>query len=139
MFLKHALLWSNSLTNLFVISTLTCVAAFVYLWFFYVDIPRIEGIPEVPDGELLAGHFYKLGADHASTAEKWSSKYKWPVFQIRMGQRRAIILNSFDSARDWLVKNQSATLDRPWFYTFHGIVSSTSGILSNAIVTCFIS
>lgn len=103
------------------------VVAFVYLKFFYVDIPKIKGIPEIPGGDLLAGHFYELGNDIATVTEAWSAKYGWPVFQIRMGRRRAVILNSFESTREWFVKNQSATVDRPWFYTFHGIVSKTSG------------
>ncbi|KAJ5570332.1 cytochrome P450 [Penicillium hispanicum] len=94
--------------------------------FLYVDYPKVKGIPEVPGADLLAGHLYQLGEDHATTAEKWALQYGWPVFQIRMGRRRAFILNSFDAAREWMVKNQSATLDRPWFYTFHGVVSATS-------------
>ncbi|KAH8885271.1 cytochrome P450 [Thozetella sp. PMI_491] len=98
----------------------------IYICFFYVDFARIKGIPEIPGGELLAGHLYQLGKDHATTAQSWSKKYGWPVFQLRMGQRRAIMLNSFEATRDWIVKNQSATIDRPWFYTFHGIVSKTS-------------
>ncbi|VUC36590.1 unnamed protein product [Clonostachys rosea] len=102
------------------------VSVLVCLKLFYVDIPKIDGIPEIPNGELLAGHLYQLGADHATTAENWSAQYRWPVFQVRMGCRRAIFLNSFESAREWLVKNNTATVDRPWFYTFHGVVSATS-------------
>lgn len=98
-----------------------------YLVFLYVDYEKIKGIPEIPGGTLLAGHLYKLGNDHASTAEAWSAEYGWPVFQIRMGYRRAIVINSFDAAREWLVKNQYATIDRPWFHTFHGVISKTSG------------
>jgi phenylacetate 2-hydroxylase len=107
--------------------TVMASAIYVYLKWFYVDIPKIAGIPEIPGGELLAGHLYQLGEDHAATAEKWSAQYGWPVFQLRMGMRRAIVVNSFESAKEWFVKNQSATLDRPWFYTFHGVVSATSG------------
>jgi phenylacetate 2-hydroxylase len=110
------------------LSTIAFIASVViYLRFFYVDIAKIKGIPEIPGGELLAGHLYALGKDHATTAESWSYKYGWPVFQLRMGNRRAIILNSFEAAREWFVKNQTATLDRPSFYTFHGVVSATSG------------
>ncbi|KAH8650482.1 cytochrome P450 [Ilyonectria robusta] len=98
----------------------------VYVNFFYVDFAKIKGIPEIPGGKVLAGHLYELGHDHATTAAIWAAKYGWPVYQFRMGHRRVIMLNSFDSAREWLVKNQSATIDRPWFYTFHGIVSKTS-------------
>ncbi|TVY48400.1 Phenylacetate 2-hydroxylase [Lachnellula occidentalis] len=111
------------LSGLFLITT---AAVYVYLYFFYVDIPKIDGIPEIPGGEILAGHLYTLGNDHATTAEAWAFKYGWPVFQLRMGRRRAIMLNSFEAARDWMVKNQAATLDRPWFHTFHGVISATS-------------
>lgn len=100
---------------------------FLCLKYFYVDFPEVQGIPEIPGGKLLAGHLPQLGNDHATTAASWSAKYEWPVFQFRMGRRRAIMINSFESAREWLVKNQSATIDRPWFYTFHGVVSKTSG------------
>ncbi|KAL4907793.1 hypothetical protein BDW74DRAFT_166430 [Aspergillus multicolor] len=105
------------------VSSLFCL---VYVHLFYVDFPKIKGISEIPGGSLLAGHLYELGKDHATTAQIWAEKYNWPVFQLRMGYRRAIILNSFEAAREWMVKNQSATIDRPWFYTFHGIVSKTS-------------
>lgn len=112
-------------------ATIIGVIVFLYLRFFYVDYANIQGIPEIPGGRVLAGHLYELGKDHATTAETWASQYGWSVFQIRMGQRRAIFINSFEAAREWMVKNQAATLDRPWFYTFHGVVSATSGKLNN--------
>ncbi|RSM09121.1 hypothetical protein CEP52_004298 [Fusarium oligoseptatum] len=89
------------------------VLLLVYINFFYVDFAKIKGIPEIPGGETLAGHLYQLGDDHATTAATWAAKYGWPVYQFRMGCRRVIMLNSFESAREWLVKNQSATIDRP--------------------------
>jgi phenylacetate 2-hydroxylase len=104
------------------------IAIVVFLRFFYVDFAKIDGIPEIPNGDLLAGHLYQLGDDHATKSETWARAYGWPVFQLRMGRRRAIVLNSFDAAREWIVKNQTATLDRPWFHTFHGVISATSGI-----------
>lgn len=103
------------------------VVPYIWLRFFYVDFAKIEGIPEIPGGDLVNGHFYELGEDHATTAEKWSLQHGWPVFQVRMGQRRAVFLNSFSAAREWLVTNQASTPDRPRLYTFHGIVSATSG------------
>lgn len=101
-------------------------AALTYLHFFYVDLPKIPNLPEIPGGGLLSGHLYALGNDHATTAQRWAVQYGWPVYQFQMGYRRAVMINSFEDARQWLVKNQSATVDRPWFYTFHGIVSKTS-------------
>lgn len=113
-----------------ILTAVTCIPiSFIWFWirFFYVDIPKIKGIPEIPNGSLLAGHLYKLGKDHATTAEEWAQQYGWPVFQMRMGYRRAIVINGFEEAREWIIKNQSSTLDRPWLYTFHGVVSATSG------------
>lgn len=120
-------LWPTAFLAVGLVVPVTATLVFFYFQFFYVDTPVIEGIPEIPGAELIAGHVYQIGDDHATTLEQWSLKYKWPVFQIRMGQRRAVVLNSFESAREWMVKNQSATSDRPWFYTFHGVVSATSG------------
>lgn len=110
------------------IALITLVFAIaIYLSFFYVDFARIKGIPEIPHASLLSGHLHQLGTNHASTMEKWAHEKGWPVYQIRMGNRRAIVLSSFESAREWLVKNQTAMIDRPWFHTFHGVISSTSG------------
>ncbi|KAJ5642861.1 cytochrome P450 [Penicillium longicatenatum] len=108
------------------VSTFLLIILAICFRFLYVDIPKIKGIPEIPGGNFLAGHLYQLGNDHATTAEKWASQYGFPVFQARLGRRRAIFVNTFDAAREWMVKNQSATLDRPRFYTFHGVVSATS-------------
>ncbi|KAL3489963.1 cytochrome P450 [Aspergillus germanicus] len=118
--------WPSIFASFGLFTAASCAVLVLYTAFFYVDFPKINGIPEIPSGDLLAGHLYQLGADHATTAQTWSSQYGWPVFQLRMGYRRAVILNSFESAREWMIKNQSATIDRPWFYTFHGVVSKTS-------------
>lgn len=103
------------------------IGSTVYLQSFYVDFKHIEGIPEIQGGTTLAGHLHLLGEDHASTLEKWSDENAWPIFQIRLGNRRAIILNSFEITKDWMVTRQASTIDRPWLYTFHGVVSKTSG------------
>lgn len=118
--------WPLAMLSALVPTLLLLIA--IYLRF-YVDIPRIQGVPEIPGGSLFAGHLYELGDDHATTLQTWSLKYDWPVFQLRMGCRRAIVINSFAAAREWMVKYQSATKDRPWFYTFHGVISKTSGML----------
>lgn len=110
---------------------LVLIAGFIYLWFYYVDFAAIQGIPEIPGGSLLHGHLYQLGQDHATTTEKWAKEYDWPIYQIRLGNRRVVFLNGFEIARDWLVTRQGCTIDRPLLYTFHGIVSKTSGKYSD--------
>jgi phenylacetate 2-hydroxylase len=101
-------------------------AVFIYLNFFYTDFQPIKGIPEIPGASLLGGHLSLLGKDHASTLQRWARQFGWPIFQVRFGNRRVVVLNGFDVAREWLVTHQAHTVDRPWFYTFHGVVSKTS-------------
>ncbi|KAF1355578.1 putative cytochrome P450 [Delphinella strobiligena] len=93
----------------------------------YTDIPYIKGIPEIPGAIPIAGHLFKLGEDHATTCEGWWRKYGHSVFQIRLGNTRAVVVSSFDDCRKMLVGNQSAVIDRPKLYTFHGVISSTQG------------
>lgn len=59
--------------------------------------------------------------------EGWWRKYKQSVFQIKLGNTRAIVVNSFEDAKSMLIGNQSAVIDRPTLYTFHGVISSTKG------------
>lgn len=49
------------------------------------------------------------------------------MFQIRLGNARAVVVNSFDDAKRMLIGHQSAVIDRPTLYTFHGVISSTQG------------
>jgi phenylacetate 2-hydroxylase len=44
-----------------------------------------------------------------------------------LGNTRAVVVNSFDDAKRMLIGHQSAVIDRPTLYTFHGIISSTQG------------
>jgi phenylacetate 2-hydroxylase len=91
------------------------------------DIPYIKGIPEIPGALPVTGHLLQLGDDHATICESWWRKYGTSVFQIRLGNTRAVVVNSFDDAKRMLIGHQSAVIDRPTLYTFHGIISSTKG------------
>jgi phenylacetate 2-hydroxylase len=73
------------------------------------------------------GHLLKLGDDHASVCEKWWRQYKHSIFQIKLGNTRAVVVNSFDDCKRMLLGNQNAVIDRPKLYTFHGIISDTQG------------
>ncbi|KAF2461052.1 cytochrome P450 [Lineolata rhizophorae] len=111
--------------------TMAMVAIAMLVAVFWVttttDVPYIKGLPEVPGALPLVGHLIQLGDDHATTCEKWFREYKWSVFQVRLGNTRAVVVNSFDDCRRMLVGHQSAVIDRPKLYTFHGIISSTQG------------
>ncbi|OAL25774.1 hypothetical protein AYO22_04763 [Fonsecaea multimorphosa] len=88
---------------------------------------KIKGIPEIPGALPILGHLQQLGPDHATVCEGWWRKYRQSVFQIRLGNTRAVVVNSFEDARQMLVGNQTAVIDRPTLYTFHGVISTTQG------------
>ncbi|KAF2486796.1 putative P450 monooxygenase [Neohortaea acidophila] len=89
------------------------------------DVPKIKNLPEVP-GWPIFGNLAQLGDNHAKVAQEWSDKYG-PVFQVRMGNRRIVFANTFDSVRNLWITNQSALISRPMLHTFHTVVSSSEG------------
>lgn len=111
-----------------VVAIVLLLLIWLYLQAFSIDVPQIVGIPEAPGAVPFYGHLKVLGRDHASQFMRWADEKNWPVFQARMGNRRVVVLNTFEAAEEWIVKNAFATVDRPLFYTFHKIVSSTQGM-----------
>lgn len=89
------------------------------------DIPKIKGLPEIP-GYPIFGNLTQLGENHAKVAQEWAKKYG-PVFQVRMGNRRIVFANTFDSVKNLWITNQSALISRPMLHTFHTVVSSSEG------------
>ncbi|KAL4790834.1 cytochrome P450 [Aspergillus venezuelensis] len=80
---------------------------------FTTDIPKIKGIPELPNSIPFFGHLKSLGSVHASAFEDFYRTQGHEVIQAKLGNRR--------------VPDASATIEWPLFYTFHGIVSKTQG------------
>ncbi|KAK2612597.1 hypothetical protein QQS21_001369 [Conoideocrella luteorostrata] len=89
------------------------------------DTPRIKGLPEIP-GVPVFGNLIQLGTDHARVAQRWAKKYG-PVFQTRLGNRRIIFVNSYETVRHFWITHQSSLISRPMFHTFHSVVSSSQG------------
>ncbi|KAL2812531.1 cytochrome P450 [Aspergillus granulosus] len=113
-----------------IVTALAVVALLSYVLhnaFFKTDIPHIKNLPEIPGAVPIFGHLLKLGEDHATSCEKWWHEYKHSVFQIKLGNTRAVVVNSFDDCKKMLLGNQNAVIDRPKLYTFHGVISSTQG------------
>ncbi|KAL2211316.1 cytochrome P450 [Sarocladium strictum] len=98
-------------------------AVFKYLT--ATDVPKIKNLPEIP-GVPIFGNLIELGTDHARVAQRWAKKYG-PVFQTRLGNKRVIFANSYDSVRHFWITHQSALISRPMFHTFHSVVSSSQG------------
>ncbi|KAI1880367.1 hypothetical protein JX265_001988 [Neoarthrinium moseri] len=103
------------------------ITATIYHVAFATDIPYIKGLPEIPGASPIFGHLLKLGEDHATVCEKWWRQYNQSVFQIKLGNTRAVVVNSFEDCKKMLLGNQNAVIDRPKLYTFHGVISSTQG------------
>ncbi|KAJ5908718.1 hypothetical protein N7495_001400 [Penicillium taxi] len=101
------------------------ITYFIIRYFNRTDVPKIKGLAEVP-GVPIFGNLLQLGVQHATVTAKWAKKFG-PVFQVRMGNKRIIFANSFDSVRQLWIKDQSALISRPTFHTFHSVVSSSQG------------
>ncbi|EED18359.1 cytochrome P450, putative [Talaromyces stipitatus ATCC 10500] len=118
----------NVVPKTYSLSVLAALVGYlIYKWLIATDIPHIKGLPEIPGAIPVFGHLLKLGEDHASVCERWWRQYGHSVYQIRLGNTRAVVVNSFEDCRKMLLGHQNATIDRPKLYTFHGIISSTQG------------
>jgi phenylacetate 2-hydroxylase len=89
------------------------------------DVPKIRGLPEAP-GWPIFGSLFQLGDNHSLALSKMA-KSLGPVFQIRMGNKRIVVANSFDSIKELWIRNQSSLISRPLLHTFHTVVSSSQG------------
>lgn len=118
---------SSVVLRLSVLLLVIFACRWLYQQAFGTDIGKIAGIPEAAGAVPFYGHLKALGRDHASKLQQWATMNKWPVFQARLGNRRIIVLNTFEAAQDFIVRNASATIDRPLFHTFHSILSTTQG------------
>jgi phenylacetate 2-hydroxylase len=98
----------------------------IFKYFDSTDIPKIHGLPEAP-GWPVFGSLFELGDSHSKALSQMAKKLG-PVFQIRMGNRRIVIANSYDSIKELWVKNQAALISRPALYTFHNVLSSSQGL-----------
>ncbi|QSZ30137.1 hypothetical protein DSL72_004657 [Monilinia vaccinii-corymbosi] len=89
------------------------------------DQPKIKNIPEIP-GYPFLGSLIEFGICHARVARRLAEKYG-AVFQVRLGNRRIVFVNTFDSVRHFWITNQSALISRPTLHTFHNIIASSQG------------
>ena len=90
------------------------------------DIPKIHGLPEAP-GWPVFGSLFELSDNHSKALSKMA-RTLGPVFQIRMGNRRIVVANTYDSIKQFWVKNQAALISRPALHTFHKVISSSQGL-----------
>ena len=118
------------------------IALLGWRWANKTDIPKIEGLRELP-GVPFFGSLFMLGKYHARNCANLRYQFG-DVFQVRLGNRveqslseeetaltqeqRIIYANSFDSVKELWIKNQTSLISRPTFWTFHSVVSKTQGV-----------
>lgn len=92
-------------------------------------LARIPNLPG-PRGLPLVGSLPWLrGKVHAEVYRLWSQQYG-DVFQVQLGERTAVVVNSAESARALFLGQREATKSRPLFYILHGKVQGGSPITS---------
>ncbi|OAP62709.1 hypothetical protein AYL99_01936 [Fonsecaea erecta] len=85
-------------------------------------IPGFDG----PSGLPMIGNIHQIRVNAAEQYRLWSQKYG-SVYQIMLGNIPVIVVNGSKAAREIFGANSQALASRPEFYTFHKVVSSTSG------------
>src|SRR3984885_7484646 len=101
------------------------IGYFIIKYLNHTDHPKVKNLPEIP-GVPLFGNLLQFGEHHAKVAARLAKKYG-PVFQVRLGNRRIIFANTFESVKHLWITSQSALISRPMLYTFHTVVSSSQG------------
>ncbi|KIW64619.1 hypothetical protein PV04_09542 [Phialophora macrospora] len=88
----------------------------------HVRVPGFDGPPGLP----MIGNIHQIRVNAAEQYRIWAKKYG-SVYQIMLGNVPVIVVNSSKAAREIFGANSQALSSRPEFYTFHKVVSSTSG------------
>lgn len=90
------------------------------------DIPRIEGIPEIPGAKPFIGHLHLHGGASGFTDARfwtiWGEKLNSELLQVRFGNKRVVIANSFNMVRELFVGHANQTSGRPRQYIFKHFV-----------------
>ena len=94
-----------------------------------IYLSRIPHLPG-PRGYPIVGSLPALwGKVHAEQFRLWSEKYG-DVFQVRLGERTAVVVNSASAARNLFLGQREAMNSRPLFYVLHGKVQGNSPVTS---------
>lgn len=118
-FLKHLLL----------IAVLLLLVWVVLDFFFGVGAPKkISGMRSFNNFNFpIVGNLFTVLDNPALVYMKWSKEHGCSIFQLRLGNKRAIVVNSYEDCKNLLHKFASSTNSRPIQYIFHNIVSETQG------------
>ncbi|EGE04862.1 cytochrome P450 phenylacetate 2-hydroxylase [Trichophyton equinum CBS 127.97] len=108
-----------------ILIALVAIGYLLLKYFNKTDVSKVKNLPEIP-GVPMFGNLLQLGDSHAKRAAAWVKEYG-PVFQVRLGNRRVIFANTFESVKYLWITHQSSLISRPKLHTFHSVVSSSQG------------
>ncbi|KAK1460181.1 hypothetical protein CMEL01_03180 [Colletotrichum melonis] len=83
---------------------------------------KIKHVPGPLGWPVVGNLFQNQDQVPAETYRVWAKKYG-PVFQIRLGNTTAVVVNTVESAKQLFLGQRHAMNSRPTFYVFHGKVS----------------
>ena len=112
--------------------TITCFLILLTIVFgividYTITPKEIANIFSIP-GELpFIGHLHLILENPALIYLTWSKLYNQSVFQIRIGNKRVVVVNSFDDVVGLWINHSCQNNSRPLSYTFHDLVSAIQG------------
>lgn len=75
-----------------------------------------------PRSVPVLGNLHQLGANWSETFRTWRRTYG-DVYAVRLGERDVVVVNSPHAAKELFIDQGSAYISRPWFHTFHNVLS----------------
>lgn len=114
-----------------------CFAVLIAGLLFWVILDKVLGIgtprviPSLPsmenDGWPIVGNLLHLLENPSLVLMNWSKRTGNDIFQIRLGIRRVVVVNSFKDSKVLANRYACSTNSRPILYVFHNLVSATQG------------
>ncbi|RLV90701.1 Phenylacetate 2-hydroxylase [Spathaspora sp. JA1] len=123
--------WLSSwLTHSFknpIVLVITILTLWLLVDYFVTSPSEIPGIFSIPGCLPIVGNLHQVMNNPALVYLKWVEQYKHSIFQIRLGNKRIIVVNSFEDIVSLWIRHSCPNNSRPVSYTFHGIVSAIQG------------
>lgn len=77
----------------------------------------MPGVPEVQDARAFTGNLHSLGGrqkmNDATVWANWATQLKSGIIQFKMGDRRRLVVSTWDIMTELWVKNNNGLLERP--------------------------
>ncbi|CAI5759118.1 unnamed protein product [Candida verbasci] len=88
---------------------------------------EIEGIFTIPNELPIFGHLIQIINNPSLVFLNWCNLYNESIFQIRIGNTRYVVVNSYNDVFNLWINYSCQNNSRPIHYTFHKLVSSYQG------------